>query len=813
MDLESMLAAKLKEKYKSKNFNQTKSTVLRLLCSLAVIFCTLAAIRLPIEKIFPVENLQSKPEITAYFDVSNSISPKLGDRLLSLLSAYAQNFEIKIKPFSDQISAKEINWKENLSFKDIQNLDRDLDLNQSQVDQILNHNKEEIALILSDGQNTSYSEDQTETQNHALFPIVPDNSKDFKNNLEVLSFLAPSLARKNENLKLKLYLQNHSNHKKELKITFYSDTEKIKTITNSLEAGALGNFETDVQFKDQEQSEYRALIESTDASGKLKQQEMRTYTHISIESEILLISSDPKEEHNIAELFKEEGLLVKNLLAPELRNSKFSLKDFSMVVFNNVPKSALADSFIDELIAYVEAGGKFLMLGGNKSFGLGGYKFSAIEEILPVTLVKPQAEEQRLNVAVELLLDKSFSMEDSEKIEFAKLAAREVYKTLKDDDYFGVIGFEDQMFEAIRLTPVRNLRGIAENRISLLFPAGGTQLLPALGTAASRLDLVQAGRKHLIILTDGKLPDGYPNQRYYLELIENLRLAGVTVSCFLIGGESDFLLNEMAKRGGGAYHKTTDASSLPRLFIEDVRRSGKELTKLEGQNFPVRNLNIKDSDLQSFPEVTGFVDTQIKPNAELSLTVSNNQQKSYPLLAYGKHGQGKTAVFTSDLNTRWSRNWYLWTKFKKFIRHFLTKLDLSLEQSENQLDYNLQYQQDVNQFKFLLNIYNQHQESDLEVFLKTGSQASKPLTLIKNGLGAYSFQARVESAGKYELQIKHKDQALNPFIFYANASEFTEQEDLGINVEYLQKLAKETKGKINPKLEELNITANSKPKG
>src|SRR5690606_39249101 len=108
---------------------------------------------------------------------------------------------------------------------------------------------------------------------------------------------------------------------------------------------------------------------------------------------------------------------------------------------------------------------------------------------------------------VALVLDKSGSMSSGRKIEFAKEASREVVQNLKDDDYITVIGFDQTPFTVVKLGRLGQIRAHALERITRLFPAGRTNLLPSLDEARRELLRADAGRKHVIILTDGRIPD------------------------------------------------------------------------------------------------------------------------------------------------------------------------------------------------------------------------------------------------------------------------------------------------------------------
>ena len=82
----------------------------------------------------------------------------------------------------------------------------------------------------------------------------------------------------------------------------------------------------------------------------------------------------------------------------------------------------LARTYVQDL------GGGLIMLGGDQSFGLGGYYKTVLEEILPVRS-DFEKEKEKPSLAMVLVIDKSGSM-GGEKIEMAKEAAKSAVELL-----------------------------------------------------------------------------------------------------------------------------------------------------------------------------------------------------------------------------------------------------------------------------------------------------------------------------------------------------------------------------------------------
>ena len=103
------------------------------------------------------------------------------------------------------------------------------------------------------------------------------------------------------------------------------------------------------------------------------------------------------------------------------------------------------------------------MLGGDQSFGLGGYYKTALEEILPVRS-DFEKEKEKPSLAMILVIDKSGSM-GGEKIELAKEAAKSAIELLGPNDKVGVIAFEGDVFWVSEVHPCTD-KGFVLDRVS-----------------------------------------------------------------------------------------------------------------------------------------------------------------------------------------------------------------------------------------------------------------------------------------------------------------------------------------------------------
>lgn len=317
------------------------------------------------------------------------------------------------------------------------------------------------------------------------------------------------------------------------------------------------------------------------------------------EGEIFELSSQPKV------LALSEGLSIPGVDLVVSRKIP-PLGPFDAVVLDNVPLSPAEQQTLAD---YVRSGGGLVLLGGPRSYALGGWQGGALEQISPVK-VKPD-----LKVAAVLGIDASGSM--GPVFDRATRALLDVRQRFDSDDDVVAMTFADR---AEILDPAA-LRKVT--------PTGGTHIARGIEEAARHLRTRSAGRKIIVLMTDGESATE--------ETPEMIQQA--------INGLQDIGLVVITT------HK--DVPGAVNTHLDDWSALG---PKLEQVTLDLQALVRKTPgilDLRAHPVTAGVQPvvvqdvnrTTAKPDAQVLATVGQAPAQD-PVLALRPAGDGRVAAFT-----------------------------------------------------------------------------------------------------------------------------------------------------------------------
>jgi uncharacterized membrane protein len=369
---------------------------------------------------------------------------------------------------------------------------------------------------------------------------------------------------------------------------------------------------------------------------------------------VLYVEGEPGKATPLAVALEKQGFDVDVRAPSSFPGSLRELERYDFMFLSDTPADQISLSSQELVESYLrDLGGGFLFAGGPNGYGPGGWQHTAVERILPVRMDAERRKDMP-SVAMSLVIDRSGSMTGL-PLEMAKQAARATVDTLSPDDLIEVVAFDSTPTRYVKMQPARN-RSRIENDIARIQAGGGTEIFPALDAGYQDLSVVQARKKHVILLTDGRA-----SSSGIRDLVQAMAAESITVTTVGLGNEVDDQLLTMIKDfGGGRYHKVPDPNSLPKIFTRETEMVAKTAVTLD--YFPVRQAGpadfLKGIDVATAPLLSGYTATKMKPAPAQEILV--NPDHDDPILARWHVGLGWALAWTSDVKSRWATDWTRW---------------------------------------------------------------------------------------------------------------------------------------------------------
>ncbi len=400
----------------------------------------------------------------------------------------------------------------------------------------------------------------------------------------------------------------------------------------------------------------------------------------------------------------------------------------------------------EELLAYVhDLGGGLVIVGGPKSYGAGGWIGSPLADAFPVELDPPQKRHLPKG-ALAIVIDSSGSMASPVRgtgltqMQIANEAAVAGIEALSRLDLVMVVVF-DSSFRVVVPMRENDQKGAIARQIRSTGPGGGTNMFPALEFARAELSKVDAGAKHIIVLSDGQTGGGARPG-----LFERLEEDGITVSTVSIGdATNDPLMQELAIRSGGRWHPVQNRgglASLPQIFIREAQTIRRALI-WEGDPFTPSMVDAGAPPLRgigpALPSVSGYIVTADRGGLS---QVTMRTPEGDPLLAMWQHGLGRVVAFTSDASPRWSGGWVSWEQAPAFWEQHL-RWAMRPSGSAN-LD--IEARREGERTRLVVRAFDEH--GDPLNFATLAARVTRP------GLESARVDLRQTGAGRYEATLE-----------------------------------------------------------
>ncbi|MBI4641912.1 MAG: VWA domain-containing protein, partial [Candidatus Tectomicrobia bacterium] len=509
---------------------------------------------------------------------------------------------------------------------------------------------------------------------------------------------------------------------------------------------------------------------------------------------VLHITEKDEGPSFLKQALQEQGIDLDSVKVAEVPNTLSELLEYDAIIFDGTPAFAMSSSKMELIEKYVrDAGGGVILIGGENSFGAGGYYRTPIERLSPVNMDIP-AKITLPSLALVVLLDKSGSMGGSaqkvDKLEIAKMATFSAIELLNPFDLVGLLAFDADFRWTVPITEAGN-RGEIARELASLSAGGGTKLYEALVEAYKVVSGVNAMMKHLIVLSDG-----LTDKKDFRTLALRIAQSGVTISTVAVGEDSDrILMSRLAEWTKGRSYYTDDPLNIPRIFTTEtilvsrgliVEEPFVPLLKMESEIF-------KGIDWEGVPNLRGYVVTYPKPSADVILTTPRDD----PLLATWRYGLGRTVAFMSDLSSRWGSEWVQWKEFGKFTAQLLRWTERRVFQDSLRAKVAFKENKGVLSVDFTDREGNLLNYAQLNATVVFPSKAPQEVGFHQTAPGRYEGEFQVEGNGDYFVTLfgTHEGDSIGPRTIGLSIPYSPEFANSGVNQSLLTRLAELTGGK------------------
>jgi Ca-activated chloride channel family protein len=390
--------------------------------------------------------------------------------------------------------------------------------------------------------------------------------------------------------------------------------------------------------------------------------------------QILYVSPTPDLVPFLQRAMKDQNIDVAYAPPAAMPTTAAAFQQFDSVILSDVPRAAFSQAQMAAIqVSTRDFGIGFGMIGGQNSFGAGGYRNTPIEETLPLSLeIKKQ---KRLPaVAVVLVIE---DLEMPSTVNMSKEAAKALVDLLDPMDELGVLdcngfgsftrnpGTSGDANGSWRI-PLQHVvdRAAIQSKIDTLEgmgdPPSYDQYLMA---AAQRLQSSEAKIKHIIFLGDGDAAYEGMGGGVNATMLK-IRNMGITVSTVATAADQAGIgyMAAIARDGGGHSYVADQPNDLPRILLKDQQTIS--APPIIEEPFVPRQTPSDDvlTGLGGMPQLLGYNIGTPKPTAGVSLISHRND----PVLSTWRYGLGRSLAFTSDDKNKWAVHWLPWAGYGQF---------------------------------------------------------------------------------------------------------------------------------------------------
>jgi uncharacterized membrane protein len=379
------------------------------------------------------------------------------------------------------------------------------------------------------------------------------------------------------------------------------------------------------------------------------------FTYVRGDPTVLIISSDPEGDRELATALSQSKLDVKLADITHFPATLAEMQSYDAIFLSNVAAGDLGTDSMRILESAVRDFGVGLVcIGGDQAFAAGGYRDTPLERALPVDMELSSKKVLPSGALVLVVHATEFPNGN----QWARDIAFAALKALGPQDEMGIILWDGTDHWLFELDKVGDGRAMGK-MIAGMNPGDMINFSGVMDKAHKALVKSTSNLKHMVVFSDGD--PGAPTQEEIRSIVNDK----ITISTVMIGGHvSPQTMTMMADLGRGRFYDVRSPSQLPQIFVKEAAVILKSAIFEE----PFKPQVVAASEIlrgisgTEMPQLLGYVSTSIKPRAEMPIT----SEKQDPILANWQYGLGRSIAFTSDAKAKWAQNWLSWAKYRQF---------------------------------------------------------------------------------------------------------------------------------------------------
>ncbi len=479
-------------------------------------------------------------------------------------------------------------------------------------------------------------------------------------------------------------------------------------------------------------------------------------------SKVLVAADEPAEAQGLVTAIGVDGLEVELVDSRQLPVDLGEMASFDLIVLSDVDSRAFTEAQMVALRSYVrELGGGLLMTGARRSFGLGGYAHTPVEEALPATFDLRQHRD-RLSLAMIIAIDNSGSMgmevsAGRTKLDLANEAAARSALLLSPNDRVGVMHVDTAVEWTQPMVSVRDPAQVA-TAVRRATPGGGGIFVDvALDAAYGSLRRERTQLKHLLLFSDGSDSEQMGGCRGVVQRAARER---ITTSIVSMGVGADTPeLEQLSRIGGGRFYIVEDLTQLPRIFTQETLEASRAALVEE----PFRAIKAapgpptRGIDFDQAPPLGGRTLVNARGRATVLLRADNEED---PLLATWQTGVGRSGIFATDVGAEFGRGWLGWSGFAALFSQLARDLARAPERRDAQVSVSVEDGVGRVRVEAVSEGGRYRNYLELDAVVAAPGGRSVEVDLVQTGPGRYEATFDADAPGPYLVTVREGDRAM-----------------------------------------------------